>query len=269
MDLPTALAYSCDTYFYQLGDRFYDLPTSRGQPLQKWATHLRVRQDDGRRRRPRGGGPRCPTIGWRQRTYTQQTDPRLADRPALEAGRLDPARDRPEGPARDAAPDGALLRADRERRQARHAARADGRREPERRRRRRSRAPARAAEDQRRPGRAAGRPRRASARRRTSSFGTSYGVFGNFPVPIAGKTGTAEKIVTLPGYTGLQNQSWWCGYGPTDNAEARRLRRDRERRPRRHGGRAGGEQVFASSSTSRLKFGRPSTPTEADRAHSD
>jgi penicillin-binding protein 2 len=49
------------------------------------------------------------------------------------------------------------------------------------------------------------------------SFGTSYGVFGKFPVSIAGKTGTAEKTVTLPGYRGLQNQSWWCGYGPTDN----------------------------------------------------
>jgi penicillin-binding protein 2 len=47
------------------------------------------------------------------------------------------------------------------------------------------------------------------------SFGTSYGVFGKFPISIAGKTGTAEKVVTLPGYTGLQDQSWWCGYGPT------------------------------------------------------
>jgi penicillin-binding protein 2 len=46
-------------------------------------------------------------------------------------------------------------------------------------------------------------------------FGTSYGVFGKFPISIAGKTGTAEKVVTLPGYTGLQDQSWWCGYGPT------------------------------------------------------
>ena len=46
-------------------------------------------------------------------------------------------------------------------------------------------------------------------------FGTSYGVFGGFPVSIAGKTGTAEKVVTLPGYVGNQDQSWWCGYGPT------------------------------------------------------
>ena len=51
-----------------------------------------------------------------------------------------------------------------------------------------------------------------------SRIGTSYGVFGAFPVSIAGKTGTAEKYIHLPGYpNGLKlNQSWWCGYGPTD-----------------------------------------------------
>src|SRR5207253_7494666 len=47
--------------------------------------------------------------------------------------------------------------------------------------------------------------------------GTSYGVFGHFPISIAGKTGTAEKVVTLPGYTGIQDQSWWCGYGPFED----------------------------------------------------
>ena len=56
----------------------------------------------------------------------------LADRPALEAGRLAQPRDRPGRSARDTAPDGPLLRRDRERREARHAARPDGRREPER-----------------------------------------------------------------------------------------------------------------------------------------
>ena len=51
--------------------------------------------------------------------------------------------------------------------------------------------------------------------------GTSSGVFGAFPVPIAGKTGTAEKLVSLPGYLGMLalDQSWWCGYGPTENPE--------------------------------------------------
>ena len=24
--------------------------------------------------------------------------------------------------------------------------------------------------------------------------------------------------MTLPGYVGNQDQSWWCGYGPTDSA---------------------------------------------------
>jgi penicillin-binding protein 2 len=49
-----------------------------------------------------------------------------------------------------------------------------------------------------------------------ATYGTSSGVFGSFPVPIAGKTGTAEKVVELPGYHGLMDQSWWCGYGPSD-----------------------------------------------------
>jgi penicillin-binding protein 2 len=50
-------------------------------------------------------------------------------------------------------------------------------------------------------------------------LGTSYGVFGNFPVKIAGKTGTAQKVVDLPGYKGEQDQSWWCGYGPANDPE--------------------------------------------------
>src|SRR5436853_7805691 len=37
MDLPTALAYSCATYFYRGGDEFYNLPADRVQPMQKWA----------------------------------------------------------------------------------------------------------------------------------------------------------------------------------------------------------------------------------------
>ncbi len=55
-----------------------------------------------------------------------------------------------------------------------------------------------------------------------SSYGTSSGVFGTYPIPIAGKTGTAEKVVQLPGYPAghLEDQSWWCGYGPSD-AEAK------------------------------------------------
>jgi penicillin-binding protein 2 len=49
-----------------------------------------------------------------------------------------------------------------------------------------------------------------------ASFGTSTAVFGSFPEPIAGKTGTAEKHVSLPGYSGMMDQSWWCGYAPVN-----------------------------------------------------
>ncbi len=50
--------------------------------------------------------------------------------------------------------------------------------------------------------------------------GTSSGVFGAYPIPISGKTGTAEKVVSIPGYPAghLEDQSWWCGYGPRDDA---------------------------------------------------
>jgi len=51
--------------------------------------------------------------------------------------------------------------------------------------------------------------------------GTSSSTFANFPVPIAGKTGTAEKVITLPGSKTSQvlNQSLWCGWGPDVSAK--------------------------------------------------
>ena len=40
-------------------------------------------------------------------------------------------------------------------------------------------------------------------------------------MPVAGKTGTAEKVVKLPGYPfgHHEDQSWWCGWGPFDGNE--------------------------------------------------
>ena len=46
-----------------------------------------------------------------------------------------------------------------------------------------------------------------------SGVGTSTNVFGNFPIPIAGKTGTAQKDPS----TDQKDQSWWCGYGPAES----------------------------------------------------
>ncbi len=51
--------------------------------------------------------------------------------------------------------------------------------------------------------------------------GTSSAVFGSYAVSISGKTGTAEKVVQLPGYPvgHTEDQSWWCGWGPSNNAK--------------------------------------------------
>ncbi len=45
-----------------------------------------------------------------------------------------------------------------------------------------------------------------------SPGGTSYAVFGNFPIPMAGKTGTAERI-------GQSDQSWYVALAPYPNPE--------------------------------------------------
>jgi penicillin-binding protein 2 len=43
-----------------------------------------------------------------------------------------------------------------------------------------------------------------------SPGGTSYAVFGGFPVPVAGKTGTAQR-------TGQADQSWYSVLAPYPN----------------------------------------------------
>jgi penicillin-binding protein 2 len=210
MDLPTALAYSCDTYFYQLGDRFYSLPKRRGQPLQRWARILGFGAPTGTDVGPEAAG-RVPTIGWRQQYFKTAID-RLwkpGDSINLSIGQgdllvtpLQLARfyslianggklvtphvlkdvENPSGlpvPV-PAAP-------------IPHDAGID-------------------------PG-ALDVVRQGLLEATHLPNGTSYPIFGNFPVSIAGKTGTAEKFVTLPGYQGIQNQSLWCGYGPTDDAK--------------------------------------------------
>jgi penicillin-binding protein 2 len=45
-----------------------------------------------------------------------------------------------------------------------------------------------------------------------SPSGTSYPVFGNFPIPMAGKTGTAQR-------TGQQDQSWYVALAPYPNPQ--------------------------------------------------
>ena len=47
MTLPTAIAASCDTFFYQLGYKFYKEPPSAGHPLQAWAAKFGIGRRTG------------------------------------------------------------------------------------------------------------------------------------------------------------------------------------------------------------------------------
>ena len=75
MNMPTALEQSCDTYFYQLGYDFYGLPPNQGQPLQAWAKRFGFGARTGVDIGPESTGL-VPTIQWRKKTFTRKTDPK-------------------------------------------------------------------------------------------------------------------------------------------------------------------------------------------------
>jgi penicillin-binding protein 2 len=209
MDMPTALAYSCDTYFYQLGDAFWSLPKDRKQPLQKWATVFGFGKLTGSDIGPEARGL-VPTIAWRQHYFKTAID-RLW---------------KPGNSIQLAIGQGDLLVTPLQMTRF-YALLANGGKLV---------TPHVLMEVQNPNGQAVAIPTLPAPRSVNLDpaalqvvqkglleathlpFGTSYPVFGTFPVSIAGKTGTAEKIVSLPGYLGLKNQSWWCGYGPTTDA---------------------------------------------------
>ena len=213
MTLPTALAASCDTYFYEIGNRFYLLPERRGQPLQKWARTFGFGEPS---RLDIGGEDSglLPTIRWKRETYTKERYPKtwaieqlwktgdsvqlaigqkdllvtplqmtrfyalLANGGQLVTPHLVSSVEQPGSPDR---PPVVLQRF------------APPPPKPT------NLAPEHLAAVQ-------------EGLRAATSLpnGTSVGVFGSFPVPIYGKTGTAEKVVD----GAMRDQSWWCGYGP-------------------------------------------------------
>ena len=217
MDLATALAYSCDTYFYRLGNQFYNLPADRGQPLQRWAEAFGFGQPTNTDAGPEVQGL-VPTIGWREATYTSISDPGH-----WQVDRLW----KPGDSIELAIGQGNLLVTPLQLTRF-YALLANGGKLVQ---------PHLLLDVENPNGTAVPVPSFAAPKPVNVDpaalavvrqgllegthlpVGTSYGVFGHFPVSIAGKTGTAEKVVTLPGYTGIQDQSWWCGYGPTDNAK--------------------------------------------------
>jgi penicillin-binding protein 2 len=218
MNLTTALTESCDTYFYRVGYQFYLLPAGDGHPLQEWASRFGFGQKTGIDLGPEAPGL-VPTPEWRREAYTPETDPKEwqvdsvwkpGDSVELAIGQGD-LTVTPIQMARFYAmiANGGML------------------------------VTPHVAEDIEQP--TSGRPKvlvpltpptptpsgvdptalqfvqDGLVEATHSSLGTSYGVFGKFPVSIAGKTGTAQKAVSLPGYPNpvILNQSWWCGYGPT------------------------------------------------------
>ena len=120
MTLTEALAQSCDTYFYAVGNRFYERGPSTGwSRLQDWAARFGFGSPTGLDIGTRGVGS-STDAGVAQAVLQERVGQ------GVEPGRLDPARDRPKGSDRDPAADDALLRAPRKRREARDALRRRG-----------------------------------------------------------------------------------------------------------------------------------------------
>ena len=215
MDLRTAIAQSCDTYFYDVGYRYYQRGSTWWSRLQDWARRFGFGERPGLDIGGDAAGL-LPTPAWRKRTFKTAIDRawnpgeliQLAiGQKDLQVTPLQMARfyalvanggklvtpylaSSVEQPGSNGSPPVTL----------------------------RTFAPA--------PPRSVGLDPAALSAVKDGLYaathsvnGTGYGVFGNFPIPIAGKTGTAEKVVNLPGYPAghLESQSWWCGYGPTDN----------------------------------------------------
>jgi penicillin-binding protein 2 len=226
MTLPTAIAVSCDTFFYRLGYDFYKLPPSAGHPLQAWAAKFGIGRRTGVDIGPESAGL-LPTPEWRRRTFTRKTDPNYwevdrlwkpGDSIQLTIGQKDLL----VTPLQMArlyaliANGGNLVQPH----IVQSVVEGGGN----------SRSPARTVHQftARAPQPVGLNPTYLAAVRdglnlaTQASYGTSSGVFQNFPVVIAGKTGTAEKVIpNLP--SGQSDQSWWCGYGPAGTGETPEL----------------------------------------------
>jgi len=217
IDLTTALAMSCDTYFYELGNRFYLLPNDRGHPLQGWAHRLGLGDKTLIDVGPEVAGL-IPTPEWRCKAYggppcTGYVDriwkPGYSIQMAIGQGQITTTPLQMTRLYALIANGGKLVTP--------HVADdveiAGNKGQPIRVLRRFGAQP---------PQSSGIDPialtyvQRGLEEATHSSIGTSSGVFGNYPIDIAGKTGSAELLVKLPGFPhpSNQTQSWWCGYGP-------------------------------------------------------
>jgi penicillin-binding protein 2 len=223
MTLPTALARSCDTYFYQVGYRFYGMASNRGPRLQAWASRFGFGQKTGIDLGSEGSGL-LPTPDWLKKTYTKKTDPghwqvdsiwKPGDSIQLAIGQKD-LLVTPMQMARFyamIANGGKLvtphLLLDVEQPSSNHS---PGRAVPT--------SPPPAPEPTNVDAQALAVVRDGLFQATHATLGTSTSIFGSFPVSISGKTGTAEKRIDPgDGIFRTFNQSWWCGYGPSDSPD--------------------------------------------------
>jgi penicillin-binding protein 2 len=216
MTLPEALAESCDTYFYEIGNRFYEGGTESRVRMQQWARKFGFGQRSGLDIGGEADGL-VPTPEWRKRTFESDWDRAWnpGDSIQLAIGQKDLLVTPLQMAAFYAmlANGGNLVKpylvSDVEQ--------AGGKGSPRVVLRRFAAAPSRSAGVDPEALRAVRDGLYAATH---SANGTSSGVFANFAVPISGKTGTAEKVVQLPGYPSghLEDQSWWCGWGPSESA---------------------------------------------------
>jgi len=216
MTLPEALAESCDTYFYEIGNRFYEGGAESRVRMQQWARKFGFGQPTGLDIGGEADGL-VPTPEWRKRTFKSDWDRAWnpGDSIQLAIGQKDLL----VTPLQMAAfysmlaNGGNLVKpylvSDVEQ--------PGGKGSPRVVLRRFAAAPPRFAGVDPEALRAVQDGLYAATH---SANGTSAGVFANYAVPISGKTGTAEKVVQLPGYPAghLEDQSWWCGWGPSESA---------------------------------------------------
>jgi penicillin-binding protein 2 len=216
MTLPEALAESCDTYFYEIGNRFYEGGSESRVRMQQWAEKFGFGRPSGLDVGGEAAGL-VPTPEWRKKTFTSDWDRAWnpGDSIQLSIGQKDLL----VTPLQMAAFYAMLANGGKtvtphlvsgvEQPGAKGSPRVVLRRF----------APP--------PPKSAGVDPEALRAVRDGLFsathstnGTSSAVFAGYPVPISGKTGTAEKVVPLPGYPPghLEDQSWWCGWGPSDDA---------------------------------------------------
>ena len=211
MAMAVALAESCDTYFYELGERFWELPQERGPAFQAWASSFGFGQRTGVDIGPEAIGL-VPSPAWRQKTFTTEIDRswKPGDSIQLAIGQKDltvtPLQltrfyalianggrlvqphlvlTAEESGAHGSAP---IVR--------------------------QTFAPP-IADETVVSAEALDVVRDGLLQATHFPHGTAAGVFDSFPIPIAGKTGTAEKFYSKLGRH--LDQSWWCGYGPYDN----------------------------------------------------